>query len=444
MFSAVDNSGPRRRILFLGDRSFEFEEVSVESPGGRGVSIVERGLGLHRAVVVYGHDVHWLVTRLRTASQDPGDLRFLGRLNGGKRTLAVWVRGEEGGGSSFQLVVSTGQRREQIFIPVSDFGDGWDGVALVLEGFRLAFDGPRHGKITSYSAPSQRSSRGGVGEATTVRCTAELDWFRMLDRSLVGKVGQLGGKGLSFATMFDWVQRWWKVSGTVEVRPIGGQAFLFVFTSRKEAKLVLGWRWIVDGRDLLLEWWSPLALCSKDIWSPATSIWIRVLGLPLHLRGDAVYRVIGAQCGGYVEADETSVDLGVVRLRIRSSESIPSSVVVRWGSWKFFLPIWVEEGPSVELGLPATAGGATTGADKDGLDLAQSNRVNFCRFGVKEYLLRFGEDATVRAGRNYLGYTRSLGGQRKAKEGFAKTKLQTAGGGLRKIHLLIMGLQILF
>ncbi|KAI8009721.1 hypothetical protein LOK49_LG06G02226 [Camellia lanceoleosa] len=100
MFPVKDNSGPRCRILFLGDRSFEFEEVSVVSPSRRGVSIVERGLGLRQAVVVCGHDVQWLVTQLRVALQAPSNLRFLGRLSGGSRTLAVWVRGEKHGGSS--------------------------------------------------------------------------------------------------------------------------------------------------------------------------------------------------------------------------------------------------------------------------------------------------------------------------------------------------------
>ncbi|KAI8002810.1 Heat shock protein 90-4 [Camellia lanceoleosa] len=110
------------------------------------------------------------------------------------------------------------------------------------------------------------SNTGGVGGATTIRYTTELDWFRMLDRLLVGKVGQLGGKWMSFAAMFKWVQHWWKASRKAEVCPLGVQAFLFVFTLRKEAELMLCQRWIVDGRDLLLEWWSPLALCrSKDI-----------------------------------------------------------------------------------------------------------------------------------------------------------------------------------
>ncbi|KAI8025437.1 hypothetical protein LOK49_LG02G02319 [Camellia lanceoleosa] len=142
MFPLSTECGPRRRILFLGGRFFEFEDVSVDTSGCRGVSIVERGAGLRRAVVVYGHDVRWMVARMRFALQDPGNFQFLGRLIGGSRIVAVWVRSEEGGGSSFQIVVTAGKRRDQIYIPMSDFGDGWEGVALVLEGFGLHTGGP--------------------------------------------------------------------------------------------------------------------------------------------------------------------------------------------------------------------------------------------------------------------------------------------------------------
>ncbi|THG21512.1 hypothetical protein TEA_029756 [Camellia sinensis var. sinensis] len=51
-----------------------------------------------------------------------GALRFLGRLNGGSRSVAVWGRGEEEVGSSIQIVVTEGKRRSQLFFPMSAFG----------------------------------------------------------------------------------------------------------------------------------------------------------------------------------------------------------------------------------------------------------------------------------------------------------------------------------
>ncbi|GMP68091.1 hypothetical protein CsSME_00027825 [Camellia sinensis var. sinensis] len=71
------------------------------------------------------------------ASQEPGHLKYLGHLSGGRRSLAVWVRGEAGEGSSVQIVVTVGVRREQVFLPMSAYGDGCEGLALVLEGFKM-------------------------------------------------------------------------------------------------------------------------------------------------------------------------------------------------------------------------------------------------------------------------------------------------------------------
>ncbi|THG22303.1 hypothetical protein TEA_024937 [Camellia sinensis var. sinensis] len=63
---------------------------------------------------------------------------ILGRLSGGRRrSLEVWIRGEAEGGSSVQLVVIMGVRREQVFIPMLVYGDGWERLALVLEGFKM-------------------------------------------------------------------------------------------------------------------------------------------------------------------------------------------------------------------------------------------------------------------------------------------------------------------
>ncbi|KAI8003393.1 hypothetical protein LOK49_LG08G01239 [Camellia lanceoleosa] len=176
-----------------------------------------------------------------------------------------------------------GQRREQVYIPVSAFGDGWEGVALVIDGFGLCVakaSRPIGFRKVSSTFAAECESVGVVRSEVEV----EVDWFRILDRSLVGKLGGLGGKGLSFATISDWVARWWKHSGKVDVRPLGDKAFLFVLSSRGEAEAPLRRRWTVEGCDLLLEWWSPLALCTPAKTSrPEKSVWIWLMGLPIYL-----------------------------------------------------------------------------------------------------------------------------------------------------------------
>ncbi|GMP66951.1 hypothetical protein CsSME_00027095 [Camellia sinensis var. sinensis] len=78
MFPARAKNGPRRRILFLRGRSFEFQEESVDSRGHRRLGIVERGSGLRRAVILVSFEVGWIVKKLREASCPIGTPSFLG------------------------------------------------------------------------------------------------------------------------------------------------------------------------------------------------------------------------------------------------------------------------------------------------------------------------------------------------------------------------------
>lgn len=164
MLPVAEDTGPRQRILFPGGRLFKLEESSVDSIGRRSLPIVERGKGLRRAVVLIGFEVCWIVMKLRAASQTPDNLKFLGRLNGGRRSLTAWVRVEV---SSVQAVVTMGSQREQIFIPMSAFGDSWKGVALVMEGFNLGMVG---------ETVCRNTWKGGSGEGCPTGGSACLYW----------------------------------------------------------------------------------------------------------------------------------------------------------------------------------------------------------------------------------------------------------------------------
>lgn len=146
-------------------------------------------------------------------------------------------------------------------------------------------------------------------------------------------------------------------SEEVEIFGIGGQFYLFVFRSRREAESVMRRRWTLAGRDLVLSWWSPDSLCADD-GAPisASNNWVQILGLPIHLRSPELFREIGNRCGGFVAIDESVEMLGCVRLKVRGQASaIPSQISIRWGSRRYTLPIWSKTGPVVvaapELGV---------------------------------------------------------------------------------------------
>ncbi|RVW39325.1 hypothetical protein CK203_102511 [Vitis vinifera] len=85
---------------------------------------------------------------------------------------------------------------------------------------------------------------------------------------------------------------------------LGGALVLFEFQNKWEADMVLlrGSRRCKD-RDFLLQRWGPVVGCTwKE--SHAKEVWVRVVGLPLHLWSREVFKRIGDCCGGFVAVDE--------------------------------------------------------------------------------------------------------------------------------------------
>ncbi|GMP97488.1 hypothetical protein CsSME_00045721 [Camellia sinensis var. sinensis] len=144
MLSVREKIGPHRQILFLGGQSFEIEEMAETSRGHRCLSIVERGQGLRKEV------------RCETTM-------------GVTEPWSSLVCGS--------IVVTSMGKITQTFLSMSDFGDGWEGVALVLEGFA-------------------KGDGWGVMEER---------WFDLLERALVGQVEEVGSRGVGFSAMVEWV-----------------------------------------------------------------------------------------------------------------------------------------------------------------------------------------------------------------------------------------------
>ena len=73
--------------MFLGDRSFEFEELLCgESLWG--ITVVERGGGLRRAISLFGEEIDWLETVFQKVSRKRTGHGFLDRYSEGTRSVA--------------------------------------------------------------------------------------------------------------------------------------------------------------------------------------------------------------------------------------------------------------------------------------------------------------------------------------------------------------------
>ena len=88
---------------------------------------------------------------------------------------------------------------------------------------------------------------------------------------------------------------------------MGGPFILIEFENKKEADKVLlrGFRCFKDSI-LHLERWDPKVDCSQSC-EHLKEVWVRVMGLPLHLWSREVFKKIGDCCGGFVALDESTV-----------------------------------------------------------------------------------------------------------------------------------------
>ena len=183
----VMDTRTRLRLLFLGSNSFEIEEEGGDSE--ERIRIVERGNGLRRAVILVGKEIAWLAKLFRQIKRDSHEVGFLGRFSAGRRSLACWLR-EEAEGLAIQLVETTAEKRFQIFVPQSDFGDDWEGFALVLEGFAGKADVRK--ESTGFRWPENGVRVEGISkEKAEVRLSynSESNLSEVLERCLVGRVG---------------------------------------------------------------------------------------------------------------------------------------------------------------------------------------------------------------------------------------------------------------
>lgn len=174
-------------------------------------------------------------------------------------------------------------------------------------------------------------------------CLSRIAFF---GRALVGRVGELGSVAPSLERLRGWVYEHWRPIGGVTVRLLGASLVCFVFASEHQANRILHMKkWVFYGEPLYLDRWHPLGCSSKNFKRPKM-IWIRVMGIPLHLWGLEVFQAIGDRCGGFVRVDEAThsgEELRWARILVTGSGICPDKVSIDVGGWVFVLPICLEE-----------------------------------------------------------------------------------------------------
>ena len=156
-----------------------------------------------------------------------------------------------------------------------------------------------------------------------------------------------------------WFKDAWRLNEEVELTVLNEDLLMLEFDLPEKAKWVLeSGRRNFKGGVLQLDWWRPEAGCLRRKDS-IKEVWIRVVGLPLHLWKPEILRKLGEACGGFVAVDENTekkMEARWARLLIKvEGKSRPSVVNILEGSRSFELQIWWEIPPWVTEVYPVSS-----------------------------------------------------------------------------------------
>ena len=172
-----------------------------------------------------------------------------------------------------------------------------------------------------------------------------------LGRCLVGCFGGSPESIPSLPSLKRWAYEVWLLKGELRISRLGGALVLFEFQHKWEADMVLlrGSSRFKD-REFILQRWGPAVGCT---WKEnhAKEVWVRVVGLPLHLWSREVFKRIGDCCGGFVAVDEETAlfsQLQWARIMVKDSGMKWSgSMQVEAGNSRWELCLWWEAIPRV-------------------------------------------------------------------------------------------------
>ena len=194
---------------------------------------------------------------------------------------------------------------------------------------------------------------GKTEEAVRVRVGKNETAKRLgqLESSLVGWWGGGSSPTPDLKSLKQRAWQTWKVTGSLKVEELRRGLWLFGFESPNEARRILreGTGCFGDLPISFREWGKDVGC--MDGRERCNSVWVRLLGLPLHLWSRPILKRIGDRCGGFVAEDvntEFRIDPRWARIRVKwDGSSNPKSVVVSEEDRSFAIQLWWEIQPQM-------------------------------------------------------------------------------------------------
>ena len=138
----------------------------------------------------------------------------------------------------------------------------------------------------------------------------------------------------------------WQLRGGLSLFLLGGSFILFDFETSSEADSMLnkGLR-LFENKLLSLSKWDPPVGCFRNQFHDK-EVWVRLLGLPLHLWSMKLFQLLGDRCGGFGAVDEDTAqnrNKQWARVLVKSDgRKLLGSLRVVVGSICFAVQLWWE------------------------------------------------------------------------------------------------------
>ncbi|CAN1186323.1 hypothetical protein LINPERHAP2_LOCUS38070 [Linum perenne] len=177
-----------------------------------------------------------------------------------------------------------------------------------------------------------------------------LSW---LARCLVFRLERVNATVPDWAGFRGWIVRRWGVDKGTEFRLLGDNLWLMELSSAEEVDRVIRLdRWNFPNHKISADRWIKGAGTSKVLEDRGWE-WFRVVGVPLHLRSEALFNSISLAFGESAVTDVFGCNLNEVRVRVPSPRKAPDTVVLRYTEECFHLKVLKEVRLSPSLQLAA-------------------------------------------------------------------------------------------
>ncbi|RVW84524.1 hypothetical protein CK203_041270 [Vitis vinifera] len=351
-------------------------EISVEVFGKRckGI-IVERSRGFTSWVRFGSFSLCCLLEKVEACCRGVIVQGLVKRWEDGGRRFKLESRANEAGRYLLCSVVDLESKRYCLVFPEGKgIMGGWVLLAEKLRSLGVMSRDEPKGNATYYGTGSTAGESEGKAQKSYVdvvksreKKVGETLWLqlgekdisserKLMDRCLVGSWGHTPLLDPDMYALESWGRTHWNIKGGLKFARIGGPLLLIEFENKDEADKVLlrGSRWFKEST-LHLDRWDPKVGCSQN-GERAESVWVRVVGLPLHFWSQEAFRKIGDCCGGFVAVDENtakSKELRWARISVRYvGVEWSSTMQVVVGPLCYALQLWSEVKPGLSEVVP--------------------------------------------------------------------------------------------